>query len=183
MQPHVNKVVKSVDVALNFIGEYRHSVDNKGRVAVPNAFRRRLPPESGGKLVLLRGRDRTIEVHPLSEWNAFVNRTLLKLPLYQPAAVKVRRYRFASATEVALDSQGRVLLPRHLRDDAGIAGEAIVAGAGNHFELWEPGRYQQFLREASESHDRDLAELERQGWGDGNDGRSTGGVSPAGHGQ
>ncbi len=140
------EVVKSVDVALNFIGEYRHSVDSKGRVAVPNAFRKRLSPESGGKFVLVRGKDNTIEVHPLSEWKPFANRTLLNLPLYQPAATKLRRYRLASATEVSLDVQGRILLPKHLRAEAGIGGDVVFAGAGSYFEMWEPGRYDAFLK-------------------------------------
>ncbi len=169
----------------NFLGQYRHSVDSKGRVAVPNSFRRRLSPDSERRFVLLRGRDSTIEVHPLSEWNEFVNRTLLKLPLYQPAALRTRRYRFASATEVAMDAQGRILLPRHLRKEAGIANEAVLAGVGEYFEIWEPGRYDQFLAEAGQSHDTDLAELERTGWGvvPEDEGSTGGGVSPAGDGR
>jgi len=169
-----------------FLGQHTHSVDEKGRVAVPNSFRRKLSPACEGRLILLRGRDRTIEVHPLSDWDEFVNRTLRKLPLYQPKAQRILRYRYASATEVGLDGQGRILLPKHLREESGIDNEAVLAGAGDYFEIWNPGRLQAFLREAGETYDADLVELERQGWGgipDDDNGSAGKGVPPAGDGQ
>ncbi len=150
---------------LFFVGEYRFSVDAKGRVQVPASFRQRLPPESEGTFVLQRGRDRTIEVHPLSEWLAYWGRTLQILPKYQDRARKVRRLALASAAEVQMDNQHRLLIPRHLLEWAGIQSEALLAGAGEYFEIWEPGRYDKFVEEARQTHDEDLATLERYGWG------------------
>lgn len=172
-------------MATTFLGEFTHSVDSKGRVAVPNPFRRQLPSASEGKFVLLRGRDRTIEVHPLSEWKEFANRTLHKLPLYQRRSQRVRRFRFSSATTVGLDSQGRILLPRHLREEAGIDGEAVLAGVGAYIEIWEPGAYRAFIEQARQAHDDDLAYLEEHDWQEKAEyGGETGdGVPPAGDGR
>lgn len=147
-----------------FLGEYRHSVDSKGRVAVPNSFRKRLSSDCEGKFILQRGRGGTIEVHPLPHWREFVNRTLRRLPTYQPKAQRLRRYRLASAVEVSLDSQGRILIPRCMLDEAGITTEAVLTGAGEVFEIWEPGHYGEFRREAGQHYDDDLTELEQQDW-------------------
>lgn len=148
-----------------FLGEFRFSVDAKGRVQVPNSFRQRLSPESEGKFVLQRGRDRTIEVHPLSEWRAYWDRTLQNLRRYQERARRVRRLALASAAEITMDKQFRLLIPKHLLEWAGVKGEAVLAGAGEYFEIWEPGVYDGFVRQARQTHDEDLAELERHGWG------------------
>jgi len=165
-----------------FLGEYRHSIDNKSRVAVPNSYRKKLPPASEGMFVLQKGRDRTIEVHPLSDWREFWDRTLRKLPRYQSRALRLRRYCLAGATEVGLDSQGRILIPKRMLEEAGIKTEVVLAGAGKYFEIWEPGRYDAFIKEARENHDADLAELERHGWGliPENDEPTGRGVSPSG---
>jgi len=149
-----------------FLDEYRHSVDSKGRVAVPNSYRKRLPPESEGKFVLSKGRDRTIEVHPLSEWRAFWDRTLRKLPRFQLRAKRIRR-QLARASEVVVDDQGRVLIPKHLREHAGIESDVVIAGAGEYFEIWAPAEYQNSLDEAARNDEEDLAEMERLGWGAG----------------
>lgn len=148
-----------------FLGEFRFSVDTKGRVQVPVSYRERLSPESEKTFVLQRGRDRTIEVHPLSEWREYWDRTLQSLPKYQDRARKVRRLALASAAEVQMDSQYRLLIPKHLLDWAGVKGEAVLAGAGEYFEIWEPSLYDRFTEEARLTLDEDLAALERHGWG------------------
>ena len=64
-----------------------------------------------------------------------------------------------------MDKQYRILIPRHLLEWAELKGEAVLAGAGEYFELWEPGRYDSYVKDAQQTHDEDLAELERVGWG------------------
>lgn len=149
-----------------FLDEYRHSVDSKGRVAVPNSFRKLLTRASRGRFVLQKGRDRTIEVHPLSEWRAFWDRTLRKLPRFQLRSKRIRR-QLARASEVVVDDQGRVLIPKHLREHAGIESEVVLAGAGDYFEIWAPAEYQKSLDAAARTDEEDLAEMERLGWGAG----------------
>lgn len=147
-----------------FLGEFRFAIDAKGRVQVPISYRQRLPSASEGKFALQRGRDRTIEVHPLSEWRAYWDRTLRNLRRYQSRAQRIRRA-LARAAEVEMDKQYRILIPKHLLEWAELKGEAVLAGAGEYFELWEPGRYDSYVKDAQQTHDEDLAELERVGWG------------------
>jgi len=164
-----------------FHGEHRHTVDSKGRVAVPNAFRKRLSSASEGKLILLLGRDRTIEVHPLSEWDEFVGATLRQLPRYDERALRVRRNRFRSH-EIEIDRQGRILLPKIYREKLEIGTEVVFAGVGDWFEIWESGSYDAYHDAADVGIMDDLAALERAGWR--HDGPTGGtGVSPTGDGR
>jgi MraZ protein len=86
-----------------------------------------------------------------------------QLPLYDEQALRIRRSRLASAREVEVDGQGRVLIPRNLREVAGIAESAVVLGVGPFFEVWEPGRYRQYLRVAEEHYRDDLNLLDGPG--------------------
>lgn len=168
-----------------FVGEFTHSVDGKGRVAVPNAFRRKFAPDEDGKLVLARAPNRCIEVHTLGEWVEHVNKTMKNMSLYRPQARRLRRARLSQAREVDLDGQGRILVPKNLKDLAGITGEAVIIGVGPFFEMWEPGRYREYLGRADEQYDEDLAELDEPGResgpGAGHD-EGRGHLSPAGDG-
>lgn len=142
-----------------YIGEFEHSVDSKGRIAVPNAFRRLLPSERCS-LVLVRGADDCIEVHSASEWAEHFSQKMERLPLYDEQALRIRRSRLASAREVEIDGQGRVLIPKNLRDIAGIVDSAVVLGVGPFFEIWEPCRYRQYLRAAEGHYRNDLSLLD-----------------------
>jgi MraZ protein len=145
------------------IGEYPHAVDAKGRVAVPNQFRRLFPPETNGRLVVLRGADDCIEVHTQVEWQAHYEQKMAGLPLYDESSLRIRRSRLASAREVELDGQGRILLPRNLRELSGIKSQAVIIGMGPFFEIWEPGRYQQYLHLAEGHYREDLNLLDTRG--------------------
>lgn len=114
-----------------FLGEYEHSVDVKGRIAVPAKFRAQL--ETG--LVVTRGFERCLFVYPLAEWQALSER-VSGLSVGQLEARQLRRLLFASAFDTELDKQGRILLPAPLRDYASIGEAAVVAGMNTYFEIW-----------------------------------------------
>ena len=113
------------------LGEYEHSVDVKGRVAVPAKFRPQL--ETG--LVVTRGFEHCLFVYPMEEWQALSQR-VSALSVGQPEARQLRRLLFASAFDTELDKQGRILLPAPLREYAGIDEAAVVAGMNTYFEIW-----------------------------------------------
>jgi MraZ protein len=114
-----------------FLGEYEHSIDSKGRIAVPAKFRPRL--ERG--LVVTRGFERCLQVYPMEQWQALAER-VSGLSLGSGEARSLRRLLFASAFDTELDRQGRVLIPASLREYAGIGDTAIVAGMNTYFEIW-----------------------------------------------
>jgi MraZ protein len=143
---------------MRFRGQFRHIVDHKGRVAVPHPFRARLP-EANGALVLAKGYDGEIEVHPLFEWEEFEEQVLLALPYHRRASRRFRRRRASSAWEVGIDNQGRITLPRALMDYAGIKDEVIITGAISYFEIWGPEAFERFEQEAEEHQEADSESL------------------------
>ena len=119
-----------------FTGEYRHAVDDKGRVAVPVRFRTEL---AGGALVS-KWIDGCLALHPRTAWDALAAR-VATLPVTDAGARVFQRYIFGTAFEVELDRQGRLVVPAVLREFAGLEGEAVVVGSRDHLELWSPARW------------------------------------------
>jgi MraZ protein len=115
-----------------FLGEYYHSIDQKGRVAIPARFRDAF--EAG--IVLSRGYEKCINVYPLEEWNKVAER-LASLPTTQIKVRRIIRSTFSNAFQQDLDGQGRVLIPPQLRDYAQTNGEVIVVGANSYLEIWD----------------------------------------------
>ncbi len=119
-----------------FLGEYAHTVDDKGRMAIPAKFRAGLAEG----LVVTRGFDQNLLVYPMTVWRELAAR-INALPMSQPAARNLRRLLFGSAADVEIDKQGRILLPANLREYAGITGEAVVAGLDTFIEIWSNERW------------------------------------------
>jgi MraZ protein len=119
-----------------FTGEYRHTVDDKGRLAVPARFRAQL----AGGAVVSRWIDGCLAIHDQAGWEALSTR-VAALPLTDAAARLFQRQIFAGAFDAELDRQGRVLIPAYLRDEVGLDGDAIVAGIRDHAEIWAPARW------------------------------------------
>ena len=119
-----------------FTGEYRHSVDGKGRLAVPARFRTQL--QTGA--VVSRWLDDCLAIHTKASWDALAEK-VAALPITDPTARRFQRFVFAAAVEADLDGQGRVLLPAYLRDAVGLTTEAVIVGSRDHAEIWSPARW------------------------------------------
>jgi MraZ protein len=130
-----------------FTGEYRHSVDDKGRIAVPAKFRVQL---EGGAYVA-RWLDACLAIFPRSDWDALADK-VGSLPIGDANARTFSRTLFASAYEVEPDRQGRVVLPATLREAAGLTSDAVVVGARDHAEIWSPERWDAY-RQAMDAPD------------------------------
>jgi MraZ protein len=122
-----------------FTGEYRHTVDAKGRVAIPARFRARL---DGGAYVS-RWIDGCLGLFPRSDFEDLAARVAAK-PVTDAGARTFSRFVFSGAFEVDLDGQGRVVVPTGLRDWAGLEGDAVVVGSRDHIELWAPHRWAEY---------------------------------------
>jgi MraZ protein len=123
-----------------FLGEYEHTIDDKGRVAIPARFR----DELREGLVLTRGFDQCLQAFPHSTWKALAQR-ISGLSLGNEEARNLRRLLFSGAAEVETDRQGRILVPQNLREYATLSERVIVAGLHTYFELWSAERWQQVL--------------------------------------
>jgi MraZ protein len=119
-----------------FTGEFRHSIDAKGRVAVPARFRAELATGAH----VSRWMDNCLAIFPNQAWQQLAER--VGQQRYADAGARAfSRFLFSGAFDVELDGQGRLVLPASLRDFAGLKGDAVVVGALDHIELWEPGRW------------------------------------------
>ncbi len=133
-----------------FLGRHAHNLDAKGRLAIPARFRDALAEG----VVLTRGIDRCLALYPLETWRPLAEK-VAALPLTDADARNFRRLVFAEAADLALDSQGRVLIPPDLRRYAGIEREALVVGVDTSIEIWSPERW----AEVEASLDADGADI------------------------
>jgi MraZ protein len=131
-----------------FIGEYSHTIDQKGRMAVPAKMRTQL----GSGAVVTRGIDMCLWIFPKKEWQALAEK-LASLPLTDANSRAFSRLMLAGAMEVEFDSQGRVLLPSYLRDFAGLDKAAIVAGLYNRLEVWDSARWSAYKEKTEKATD------------------------------
>jgi MraZ protein len=123
-----------------FLGEFEHTMDEKGRVAVPARFRE----EISDGLVLTRGFDQCLQVFPRVVWQSLAER-ISALSLGHEEARNLRRLIFSGAAEVEPDRQGRILIPQNLREYATLKEQVVVAGLNTHFEIWALERWQGVL--------------------------------------
>lgn len=114
-----------------FLGEYTHTIDDKGRLTIPAKFR----GELAAGLVVTRGFDQNLMIFPLDGWQELAER-ILSRPLGDEDVRAFRRRVFSGAVDLSPDRQGRIVLPPYLRDFAGIDGEVVVAGMYNNIEVW-----------------------------------------------
>ena len=114
-----------------FLGEYTHTIDDKGRLTIPAKFR----GELAAGLVVTRGFDQNLMIFPLDEWQDMAER-LLSRPLGDEDVRAFRRRIFSGAVDLTPDRQGRVVLPPYLRKFADINGEVVVSGMYNYVEVW-----------------------------------------------
>lgn len=119
-----------------FMGEYSHTVDQKGRMIVPSKFREQL----GDEFVVTKGLDRCLYIYPKTEWDR-LEEQFTQVPLIKKEAREFARFFFAGAANCEVDKQGRILLPQVLRSYAGIDKDVILAGVMNKVEIWSKERY------------------------------------------
>jgi MraZ protein len=114
-----------------FLGQYEHSVDEKGRLIVPAKYRESL----GDNFIITFGLDTCLFVYPLEEWKNLSEKMKL-LPLGQRDARAFKRILFSRATDCTMDNQGRVIIMKYLRDYAQINKEIMVIGVLDRIEIW-----------------------------------------------
>lgn len=118
------------------IGEFKHTIDDKNRVALPAKFRR----DVGAKVVITYGLDQCLALYPQQEWHAIATK-LTSLSTGQADSRGFNRLMLSGATPAEVDSAGRLLIPEHLREFAKLGSKIVFAGVGNRLELWSESRW------------------------------------------
>ncbi len=114
-----------------FLGEFQHTVDQKGRLAIPAKFREELADGA----VVTRGLDKCLVIYPRIEWETLAEK-VSRLPQTQPNVRTLSRLLFSGAVDLSLDGQGRTILPQYLREYAGITANVAVIGLYQRIEVW-----------------------------------------------
>ncbi len=123
-----------------FMGEYHHTIDEKGRIILPAKFRQEL----GKEFVVTRGLEQCLFVYSLPEWQKIVDK-LNRLPFTKKDARNFSRFFLSGATIVELDKQGRINLASSLTSYANLTKECIVIGVGERLEIWNEKTWNEFL--------------------------------------
>jgi MraZ protein len=135
-----------------FLGEFQHTIDAKGRLAIPAKYRGRL--ERGA--VLVRGIEQCLYVYTMETWEAKA-RELDSRDLEPRQRRMIERRFFGTAFECELDAQGRIVVPARFRTYAELSGETTIIGARDRFEIWNTARWEAYQDEMATE---DLAGLD-----------------------
>lgn len=135
------------------LGEYEHTLDPKGRLAMPAKLRESL----GNKFMITKGLDGCLFVYNLEQWQ-LLEAKLAALPMSRKTARDFTRFLFGGACEAECDKQGRVLLPANLRRHASLEKDAVIVGVGSRAEIWDAAKWQEY----NESNAEDVSELAEQ---------------------
>ena len=135
-----------------FIGEYKHTIDTKKRLAIPSKFRKELEE----KAVITRGLDSCLVIYPIKEWDKMA-RKLESLPTSQIEARNFARIMLSGASEVDFDKLGRILIPDFLKNYADLKKNASILGLSNRIEIWDEEKWQEYKKK-SEMSVGDMAE-------------------------
>ncbi len=135
-----------------FIGEYLHTIDEKGRLAVPAKFRLQLSKGA----VVTRGLDQSLFLYPIQEWEQLAKK-LAGLPLAQANSRAFTRLMLAGAMDASPDRQGRIIVPAYLRKFATINKNVVLAGLYNRIEIWDQSLWNRY-KTATEKKSSAIAE-------------------------
>ena len=134
-----------------FLGEYAHTIDDKGRLTIPAKFRSDL----AAGLVLTRGFDQNLMLYPVEGWKDLAA-SISERGLTNQRVRAFRRRVFSGAADLTPDRQGRILVPAYLREFAGIDGSVVVAGMFDFIEIWSVENWENKRTEIEDSDWEDL---------------------------
>lgn len=120
-----------------FTGEFDHTIDIKGRMIIPSKFRTLL----GENFVISKSLDGCLSIYEKTKWDEFEQK-LNALPYTNEKARYLKRFILGSSVICEIDKQGRVLVPKPLRDAAGIIQDVVTIGVGDHIEIWSKERFE-----------------------------------------
>lgn len=135
-----------------FKGQAEYSVDSKGRLAIPAKMRNVLNPEAKSTFTITRGFEKCIFLYPQDQWLE-KEREMRQLNAYNKETRDFFRGVLMWADEVTLDGQGRIGIPKPLIDLAGIEEKALVIGALDYIEIWNPASFQDYLKAQEEDYE------------------------------
>lgn len=133
-----------------FYGEYEHTIDKKGRLIIPSKFREAFKEYEVEKFYITRGLDRCLFLFTENEWRSQESK-FKSVSFTKSEARKFNRLYFSGAGQIECDKQGRILIPKYLKDYAGIKKDVLIIGVSNRIEIWAKDTWQQYYDSSKES--------------------------------
>ncbi|MCK4678798.1 MAG: division/cell wall cluster transcriptional repressor MraZ [Bacteroidales bacterium] len=133
----------------NLLGEYECKIDAKGRIMVPALLKKQIPPEAEERFVINRGFEKCLVLYPMNEWRD-ISEEINKLNLYVKKNRDFVRYFQRGATELHLDGNNRLLLPKNLLGYADISKTIVLFAYSNRIEVWDKETYINLLTDEPE---------------------------------
>ena len=142
-----------------FMGEYHHTIDEKGRIILPSKFREEL----GEEFFVTRGLDDCLFVYPKTEWQKITNK-LKNLPFTKKDARSFTRFFLSGATATVFDKQGRINITSPLISYAGLKKECVIVGVGDRIEIWSSDNWNNFYTSNSDEMSNIAEDLFDSNW-------------------
>ncbi len=136
------------------LGYSERTIDAKGRMILPRAFRREF--EDG--LFITRGLDNCLLLFPVGEWESIVSK-IEEVPAGREEARRFSRLFFSNASRLMPDAQGRILIPSYLREMAGLEKDVVVLGLSNKAEVWNPERWAAYRGESEDNYEQAASDI------------------------
>jgi len=127
-----------------FCGEFQHTIDPKGRVIIPAAFRNEL----GVKFMITKGLEGCLFIFSQAQWDSLVSK-IETLPLSNSNARAFNRFFFSTASECELDKNCRILVPQALRTHADLEKDISIIGVGTRVEVWSKDKWEKYTQDDS----------------------------------
>lgn len=137
-----------------FIGEFLHSIDDKGRLAVPIKFRTDLTQG----VIVTKGLDGCLFLYTLTEWDKLVQK-IKNMPISQSNARTFSRFILGGAIDLVPDKQGRINLPKYLMKFAGIKNNVIVTGLVDRLEIWDAKIWEEYKKKTEKDVEKMAEQL------------------------
>ena len=129
---------------IGFLGEFEATIDSKGRFLLPAGFKKQLPQDAATRFVINRGFEKCLTLYPIQGWQPIFSQ-INQLNDFDPKVREFRRYFLNGATEVELDSAGRLLLQKNLMVHASLEKDIVLVSAINKIEIWDKIKYNEFF--------------------------------------
>ena len=139
-----------------FAGEFRNTLDDKGRVSLPAKLRSDV---AGNAIVMTQGIDRCLWLFSPDTWNEFSRKLTESVSVFHARTRLVQRRIVAPAQEIEIDKAGRIMIPQSLREFAGLAKDCVILGINRYMEVWDAEQYRLYWQENEEDFQAAAEEL------------------------
>jgi MraZ protein len=139
-----------------FTGEFRNTLDDKGRVSLPARLRSEV---TGSTVIMTQGIDKCLWLFPPEAWNDFSKKLTESVSVFHARTRLVQRRIIAPAQDIEIDKAGRIGIPQSLREFAGLTKECIILGINRYMEVWDAEQYRLYWQENEEDFQAAAEEL------------------------